>query len=119
MAMPASNATKASTSNISCACHVPLSANVQPSITTVSPAPPFPTATVPTDNLQYLTLPTVAAPYASQNFQDACSAATKIHVKNAQQEATLSPTQLDLTAQSLSAKTTAIYAQTKQSAKDA
>ena len=119
MAMLASNATKVSTSNISCACHVPLSANVQPSITTVNRAPPFPTATAPTDNLQSSTPLTVAAPYASPSFPDACSAVTKIHAKNAQQEATSSLTQLGLTAQSLSAKTTAIYALMRHSAKDA
>ena len=119
MAMPASSATKDSTYNISCACHAPLFANVQPSTTTANRAPPFPTATAPTNNLQSSTPPTVAAPYASPNFPDVCSAATKIHAKSAQQEATSSLTQLGLTAQSLSAKITAIYARTRQSAKDA
>ena len=119
MAMPASSATKDSTYNISCACHAPLFANVQPSTTTANRAPPFPTAIAPTNNLQSSIPPTVAVPYASPNFPDACSAATKVPAKSAQQEATSSPTQLDLTAQSLCAKTTAIYARTRQSAKDA
>ena len=76
-------------------------------------------ATTPTNNLQSSTPSTVAGPYASPNFPDACSAATKIHAKSAQQEATSSPIPLDLTAQSLSAKTTAIYALMRQIAKDA
>ena len=119
MEMPASNATKVSTSNISCACHAPLSANVQPSTTTANPAPPCPTATAPTNNLQSSTPPTIVAPYASPNFPGACSAATKAHAKSAQQEATSSPIQLDLTVQPASAKTTAIFALMRQNAKDA